>query len=94
MQHGRTVEFILDDGRRQTKALASALDDRPAGRQLAAHEERNADDAFIADNGDLGRRAVFHDVEKRDDGRRREIHVAERAARLVQDLAQWHLDVL
>ena len=74
--------------------MARALHDRAAGRRLAAHEQRDADHAFVADDGDLGRRAVLHHVEQRDDRRRREVDVAQRAARFVEHLAERQVDRL
>ena len=87
-------ELVLDDAGAQAPALARALHHGAAGRGLAAHEQRDADHAFVADHRNLGRRAVLHHVQQRDDGRGREVHMAERAARLVQHLAERQVDPL
>jgi len=94
MQHRRALELVLDHLRPQPVAVAGALHDGATGRRLSAHEERDADDAFVADHGDLGRRAVLHHVEKRDDRGRREVDVTERRSGFVDDLPQGHLDAL
>ena len=55
MKNRRPIEFVFDRLRGQAKALASALHYGTARRGLAAHKQRYADDALIADHGDLGR---------------------------------------
>ncbi|MGJ0514998.1 MAG: hypothetical protein ACR65O_04505 [Methylomicrobium sp.] len=40
----------------QPISLAGALSDGPIRNGLTAHEERDADDTFVADHGDFGRR--------------------------------------
>ena len=92
VQHRCPVELVLDHTRFQAQALAGALHDRAAGRGLAAHEQRDADDALVADHSDLGRSAIFHDVQQRDDGSDRKVHMAQRAAGLVKHLSQRHFD--
>jgi hypothetical protein len=59
--------------------MPGTLHHRPAGRGVAAHEQGDADDAVVAHDGDLGRSAVGHDVQQRDDRIDREIHVAQYA---------------
>jgi len=53
------VELLLDRLRLEPIAATRALHDRAARRRFAAHEQRDADDAFLADDGDLGRYAPF-----------------------------------
>jgi hypothetical protein len=69
------------------------LHDRPAGGRLTAHEQRDADDTFIAGDGNFRRRAIFHDIEQRDDRGGRTIHVAQGNTRLVEHRTQGHFDV-
>ena len=71
-------------------SLAGALHDRPAGRGFAAHEQRDAEHAFVADHRDLGRCAVFHHVQQRHDGRGGKVNVGHGHARLGEDLPQRH----
>jgi hypothetical protein len=92
MQHRCTIEFVLDRLRFQAIALAGALHDRTARRRFAAHEQGDADDAFIADHGDLGRGAVLHHIQQRDDCCRRKVDVTKHAARFVEHLAERQVD--
>jgi hypothetical protein len=78
----------------QAQALAGALHHRAAGRRFAAHEERDADQAFEADHRDLGRGAVLHQVQQRDDRGRRKVHVVQPRTRFVEHFAQWQIDHL
>src|SRR5690606_24384847 len=84
------TELLLHRLRGQTQALARALHHRAAWRGLAAHEDRNPDDALVAHDGDLGGGAVLHDIEQRYDGCRREIDVALSPTRFVEYLSQGH----
>jgi len=59
VQHRCPLELVLHGCRRQPEAFARTLHDSAARRRLAAHEERDADDAFVAHDGDLGRRTVL-----------------------------------
>ena len=61
-------------------------------RGLATHEQGDADDALVADHGDFGRCAVFHDVEQRHDGGGGEIDVAHRNTGFANGVAQRHRD--
>ena len=90
--HRRTEapELALEQFGLEPHAVPRALHDGAAGRGVAAHEQRNAEDAFVAHDGDFGRRAVLHDVEQRHDGRGREIDVAQLRPRFVEDLAELH----
>jgi hypothetical protein len=88
------VELVFHLLRAQAKAVACALHHGTAGGRFAAHEQRHADHAFAADDGDLCRRSVFHDVEQRDDGRGREVDVAECVAGFIEHLAERELDRL
>ena len=93
MQHRtRSIELLFHQLRFQPKPLTGALHHRTAGGRLSAHEQGNADDALIADHGNLCRGAVLHDIQQRDDGGRWKIDVAQRSARLVKHLAQRQVD--
>ena len=76
----------------QPKSLPCALHHRTAGGGLSSHKQGNTDDAIVADHGNLGRSAVLHDIQQRDDGGRWKIHVGQRGARLVQHLTQRQVD--
>ena len=82
------VELILEPLPWQPVGRTRALHDRPARRALPAHEQRDADQALVAHHRDLGRCAVLHHVQQRDDGVGRKIDVAQRVARLIQDFAE------
>ena len=53
------------------------------GWGLAAHNQRDADDAFVNDR-DLVRGAVLPHVQQPDDRRGREVQMAQRAAGLIE----------
>jgi hypothetical protein len=56
------------------------------------HEERNADDAFIADHRNLRGITIFHHIEQRDDARNRKIDVPFHRAGFVKYFAQREID--
>jgi hypothetical protein len=70
------------------------LDYRSVRHALAAHEEGNADDALIADDGDLGGRPALQDVKQGYDGRDREIDIGEGASGFVYGLPEREIDQL
>src|ERR1700679_4167550 len=95
MQHGtRSIEILLHDLRLQPISQSGALHYRAARRGIAAHEQRNTDDALIAHHGDLVGGTILHHVQQRDDGRRWKVHMAQRAAGFVKHLAERHVDPL
>jgi hypothetical protein len=84
------VEFLLEDRCRQAVTMPGSLHHCRARRGVAPHEQRNAQHSFVADAGNFGRYAGFHDVEHRNDRGGREIHVRELAPRLVERVAEQH----
>jgi len=64
LQRPRPKELVFQILPGHAIGLAGALDDGSAWSRLTAHEERYADDAFIADDCDLGRSAVFHHIQE------------------------------
>ena len=88
------IEAIFHDLGFQPQTLSGALYHGPARRGIAAHEQRNTDDALIAHHGDLGGGAVLHHIQQRDDGGRWKVHMAQRAAGLIQHSSERHLDGL
>ena len=89
MLHGAAmIEFLLEQIARQLVGIACALHDRTARRRFTAHEKRNTDDAFVANHCDFSGCAIRHQVQERNDGGRREIHVPQLAARFVQHISQ------
>ena len=75
-------------------AGSGTLNDSAARRGFATHEQRHADQTFIAHHGDFSGGAVLHHIKQGDDRGDRKIHIAEGDARFVQDLTQGHLDGL
>ena len=59
--------------RSQPIGVALTLHDGPIRHGAAAHEESDTYDAIVADHGDFGRRAIFHDVKLGHDAGRGEI---------------------
>lgn len=88
----REIESRLDRRGLQPVADTGALDHGPVGGCFATHEKRDADDPFVANHGDLGRFTALRQVEQGNDGRAREIDMAQRTSRLVQDLAKVQVD--
>lgn len=58
------VELILEQLSDQLVSVAGALHDRPAGGGFTAHEQRDADEAFVADHGNFRGRAVLQHVQQ------------------------------
>ncbi|MNT22528.1 hypothetical protein D3C72_1579150 [compost metagenome] len=88
------VELVLELLAGQAVGMPGALHNGAARRAFAAHEDRNADQAFVADHRDLGRGAVLHYVQQRHDGVGGKVDVAQGAAGLVEHLAKGQLDQL
>src|ERR1039457_4015341 len=90
--HGRTktAELIAEQFGLEPEAVSSALYHRTAGRRVATHEQRNAENALVANKRDFSGRPIFHDVEQRNDGCRWEIHVRQRAPWFVENLTKRH----
>ena len=86
------MELVLELLRDQPVRVAGALHDRAAGSGFTAHEQRDADEAVVADHRDFRRRAVGQDVQQGYDGVDRKIHVAQDIAWLVQDLPERQRD--
>src|ERR1700722_13462383 len=92
MQHGTgTIEFPSQKLRIESKTLTCTLNDCTAGSGFTSHELGYPHDALIAYEGNFRGRAIFHDIEQRDDGGGREVHMAQDGARLVHHLGKWHL---
>ena len=90
--HGRAepAELGLEQVGLEAVSVPGALHHRAAGRGVAAHEQRYAENALVADDGDFGRRAILHHVQQRNDAGRREVDVSQRGAGLVEHVAQLH----
>ena len=84
------MELVLEPLAHQPVSVAGALDDRPARRRLAPHEQGDPDDAFVADHRNLRGRAVLHHVQERDDRIGWKVDMALHIAGLVQHFAEWH----
>ena len=88
LQPAAKVEFLLQHAPLQPIGMPGRLHDSCAGRGVAAHEQRNADNAFMAHTRHFRRGAGFGDVMQGDDAGGREIGVAHLHARLVEAFAQ------
>jgi hypothetical protein len=77
-------EFALEHPSLQAIGVACALHHSPVRYCFAAHEEGDADDALVADHGDLCGSAVLHDVQQGDDGGGGKIDMAQLLTRLVE----------
>ena len=67
LQRASELELGLERFGSQAVGAAGALNDGAAGCGLTTHEQRDAHQTFIADDRDLCRRSVFHDVQQRHD---------------------------
>ncbi|MNR17659.1 hypothetical protein D3C85_1343370 [compost metagenome] len=72
--------------------MPGTLHNGAAGGAFAAHEDCNADQAFIADHRNLGRGAVLHHIQQRHDGVGGEVDMPQGATGLIEHFAQWQLD--
>ena len=88
------IEFLLQQMARQPVGVARGLHHGRARRGFAAHEQRNADDAFVAHSRDFCRCARLRDVVQRHDGGGREIGVLQLSAGFVEDFTERHRDQL
>ena len=86
------IEFLLQQARSQPVTVARGLHHGRAGRGIAAHEQRNADDAFVAHARGFGRCAGLHDIVQRHDGGGGEIGVLQLSAGFVEHFAEQHRD--
>src|SRR5579863_1950672 len=89
-----SMELVLELLSDQPVSVTGALHDRTTGGSFTAHEQRDADEAFVANYRDFRRRAVCEYVQQGYDGVGREIDVTEGIAGLIQDFAEWHRDEL
>ena len=71
-----SVNSSLSNCPRQPICVTRALHHCPAGRGFPTHEQRNADDPFIADDSNFRRRAVRHHIQQRHDRIGGEVDVA------------------
>jgi hypothetical protein len=90
LQRRTLLEFILDHLGWDPICMPLALDDRLVWCGVPTKEHRNADRAFESCHGDLRRRTIRHDVDKRDDAGGGEIQEWQFAARCVDDLPECH----
>jgi hypothetical protein len=67
------VKLLLDVTGAEQEDISGTLHDGAAGRRHASHEQRHADDAFEADDRNLGRRPVFKNVQQGDHAAGREV---------------------
>src|SRR6202790_3165297 len=77
--HGRseTPELILEQFGLEQESVPGALHHRAARRGLAAHEQRDAEDALVAYDRDFSGCAILHDIEERKNGGGGEIDMAQ-----------------
>src|SRR6202158_4231915 len=90
--HGRTEtpELILEQIGLKPESVPRALHHRAAGRGLAAHEQRYAEDALVADDSNFSRRAILHDVEERKDGGGGEVDIPQLDSGFIENLTELH----
>src|SRR5579863_5643794 len=84
------MKLILQTLSDHSIGVAGTLYDCAARRSLPAHEQRDADETFVAHHGDLRRGTVRQHIQQRDDRVDRKIDVAQDIARLIQNLAERH----
>jgi len=86
------MELLLEQLCGQTVSVTCALHDRLTRSAVAAHEQRHADETFVAHHRDFRRRPVFHHIQQRHDRVDGKIDVPHCVAGFVQDLAVRHID--
>src|ERR1700694_858095 len=92
LQRPISMELVLELLSDQPVSVTGALYDRPTWGGFTAHEQRDADEAFVADHRNFRRGAVFQHVQQRHDGVDRKVNVAQDIAGLVQNLPERHRD--
>jgi hypothetical protein len=92
LQAADLFELLFQAWRLDPVTLARVLHYRAARHAIATHEHGGADQAVVANDGDLRRVAVFHDVEQRDDAGGGKIHVVHGRAGLVDHRSERHRD--
>ena len=70
--------------------MPRALHDGAAGRRVTTHEQGYAQDAFVANDGDLGRCAILHHIQQRNDARCGKIDVPQLGSGLIQNVTEVH----
>jgi hypothetical protein len=88
LQQAGTLELLHQYPAIEPVGMARDLHHRRAGRGVAAHEKRDADDALVAHARGFGRCARLHHIMQRDDGGDREIGVLQLSAGLEEDFAE------
>src|SRR5512142_885225 len=88
------VKLFLELLCRETVRAASALNDGTARCGSTAHEYSDANEALVADHGDLRRGTLCRGVHQRDDRVSRKIHMAQGFSRLVYHLGESQRDEL
>src|SRR6266536_4173210 len=94
LQRAALFEFMFDYLRANPIRVTAALYDRLVWRGVPAQEQGDAEQAFVSCHRDLCRRAIRHDVDKRNDAGCGEIKVPQLATRGVHDLDEWHRNKL
>src|ERR1700733_9873251 len=93
MQNGTvTFELVHQILRFESKGMPGALNNSATRSGPAPHKYRNSNYPVVADDGNFRRRSIFHDIEQRNDGAGREVHMTQRRTRLGQRFAQNQLD--
>src|SRR5690348_5533176 len=89
-----STELVPESIAREPIRLTGTLHEGATRSRFTSHEQRHPDGALSAHHGDLGRRAVTHDVQERDDRVRRKIDVPQCGTGFVEHLAEWHWNQL
>src|SRR5208282_6646027 len=87
-----TRELVFQQLGFEPNAITCALYDGVAGSGLAAHKQGYTEHTFVPYDGDFRRRAVLHDIQQGNDGRRGKIDVSQAGTGFVQNLTQLHTD--
>ncbi len=94
MECAIAVKLVLEALAAESIGVPRTLHDRAVRGRLAAHEQRDADQALVARYRKLCRRAISEHIQQRDDAVGRKIHVPQRVTGFIQDLAERHIDEL
>jgi len=82
------IELVFQKVTLQPIGMASTLHNSPARRGFSPHKQGDADDSFVSDHGDFGRRAIFHDAQKGYDRVGREIDMTHLRVWLVNHVTK------
>src|SRR5207247_6716555 len=85
-----SAKLVFQPLRLQPESVPRALDDCATGRGLATHKQRYTQNTFVTYDRNFSRRAILHDVQQRNDGRRWKVDVPQPDTGFIEDITEPH----